>query len=63
MKCIMFLGIVAAALLTGCEVPLTGGADNSETITAGGDVIIIQNSDGTTEVVNKPKEEMITEAE
>jgi hypothetical protein len=42
-------------LCSGCE-PF--GDDNDETITVNGDYIVIQNQDGTTELVNKPKEEI-----
>lgn len=55
-KLLALFGLILAA---GCEMPCN---DNSETITAGGDVVVIQNSDGTTEVVNKPKEEIVGEA-
>ena len=50
----MMMAIALAAVCAGCELQ----EDNDETITVSGDYIVIQNSNGETELVNKPKEEI-----
>ena len=51
MKVLIVLAMVG--LLAGCEMP---SKEDNTTISSEGDVVIINNSDGTTEVVTKPTE-------
>lgn len=56
MKRLMIVGcMLSCGVLAGCEFP--GSSDNSTEINAEGDVIIIDNSDGSVDLDNKPSTE------